>query len=104
MRPKITAREGWIEVEIDNNCDYQKFEEAANVLKKEFGAKFIEKLNHLDNAYWDFMYNDCELTLHFNHFLGISLFPKTFGESTANDNDCAKEIGMLLFKKLNNLS
>ncbi|MES2703537.1 MAG: hypothetical protein V4649_12915 [Bacteroidota bacterium] len=102
MNSKITAREGWIEVEIDGNCEYSKFEEAATLLRKKFKVRFIEKLHDLDSAYWDFVYKDCELTLHFN--LGISLFPKKFGESTATENECAKKIGSLLFEAINQSS
>lgn len=104
MYPKVTAREGWVEVEFYDNCDYSKFEDAADILEKQFKLRFIEKLNHLDDAYWDFTYKGCELTLHFNHYCGISLFPKKFGAATAGENECAKEIGILLFDRLNNRS
>ncbi len=104
MHPIVTAREGWLEVEIENKCDYSKFEEAANILKKQFNISFVEKLNHLDDAYWDFIYKGCELTLHFNHYCGITLFPKKFRKATTEENQGAKEIGVLLFERLNHPS
>ena len=104
MHPKTTTREGWVEIEIDDNCDYSKFEQASNLLKMQFNIRFTEKLSHLDDAYWDFIYKGCELTLHFNHYCGISLFPKKFGQATTEDNEGAKEIGMLLFERLNHPS
>jgi hypothetical protein len=101
MKPRYQVREGWIEVIIDDSsCNYERFEEAANVLKKHFRLTFSQKSNHLDDAYWDFRYKDCDLTLHHNHFLGTSLFPTAFGGSTLKENECAKEIGTLLFEKL----
>ena len=104
MQPKIIIREGWIEVEIDNDCKYPRFIDAADLLNKQFQIRFTEKLNHLDDAYWDFIYKGCELTLHFNHFCGISLFSTKYGKATIRDNECAKEIGTLLFEKINHPS
>jgi hypothetical protein len=104
MHPKITAREGWVEIEIDDNCDYSKFELAANILKKQFNVRFTEKLDGVDDAYWDFVYKDCELTLHFNLYCGISIIPKNYGLATTEDNEGAKEIGTLLFERLNHSS
>ena len=101
MMPKYVTREGWIEVIIDDTGDYAKFEERVNVLTKQFNLTFTEKLNdHEGTAYWDFKYKDCYLTIHHNHYLGVSLFAKELEKSSQQENEYAKEIGSLLFEKI----
>lgn len=99
----IVIKEGWVEVIIKgDNSDYKDFEQVARTLKKLFQVKF-SKLGSLDASYWDFMYKGCELTLHYNIYLGISLFPKALKLSSQKDNKCVKELGELLIESLKNV-
>lgn len=100
MNAQIVVHDGWIEVVIGNNCDYIVFENAVDVLEKQFQAKFTHKLSHLDDTYWDFTYNGSSLTLHFNHYCGTSLFAKNCANATAVENDYVKEVGILLCTRL----
>jgi len=101
MKPKIETKKGWTEVVIDDACGFEKFYRVAEVLQREFKLTFTNKLDHLDSLYWDFDYKECTLTLHYNIYAGVTLFPKAFKEATPADNGSAEEIGTLLFQELN---
>lgn len=102
MTHNIITKEGWVEVVINRNAGYKNFEHAAKTLKKFFHVEF-SKLDSLDASYWDFVYKGCELTLHYNIYLGISLFPKALKLSSQKDNECVKELGELLIESLKNV-
>jgi len=59
-------------------------------------------LKDFDSAYWDFEYEGSKLSLHYNIYLGISIFPLAFKEATQADNDRVVEIANLLLQKLLN--
>lgn len=42
---KFKKEKGWTEANIDSNCDFDKFYNAAEILGKDFNIKFTNKLN-----------------------------------------------------------
>ncbi len=103
MAITINKEKGWIEAIIDGNCDFSKFYEAANILEKDLKVSFTSKLNDFDTLYWDFIYKESQLTLHYNIYLGLSVFPKEFKSASISDNAYAGEIGQWLFERLKNV-
>ncbi len=53
---------------------------------------WVSKLDGFDQRYWDFKINDCELTLHLEHYLGIILFPTSKTNYKKAENDMVKKI------------
>ena len=104
MSINIKTDKGWTEVVIDDNCGYEKFYQAAELLKKDLQIEFFLKLNDFDSLYWDFKYKGSELTLHYNIYMGISVFPKVFALASDDDNEKVIEIGEFLFEKLNSIN
>lgn len=100
MKPKLETDKGWTEAIIDDDCEYGKFYKAADLLSNHFNLTFSNKLNDFDTLYWDFEYKGNLLILHYNIYLGISIFPKALKLSTEADNSSAIEISTLLFQKL----
>ena len=100
MKPKIKTENGWLEVIIDDNCEYNKFYAVAEILENQFGLKFIHKLNDFDDIYWDFNYKNNLLTLHFNVYLGLSIFPRAFKEALKENNEAAFELVSKLYLQL----
>ncbi len=100
MKPKLETDKGWTEAIIDNDCEFEKFYSVAGVLSNYFNLTFSNRLNDLDTLYWDFEYKGNELVLHYNIYLGISIFPKAFKSATETDNLSVVEISTLLFQKL----
>lgn len=86
MTFQIDISKGWTEAIIDNNCEFSKFEKIAAVLKNQLNIVFTEQLNDFDTYYWDFTYGDSTLCLHYNIYLGVSIFPKKFKNANQIDN------------------
>jgi len=103
MKPKIIINEEWAEAIIDADCNFDRFYFVAGVLQSNFNIIFTNKLNDLDSCYWDFEYKMSKLTLHFNVFVGIRIFPIAFKEATSFENDCVIEISTLLLQCLENI-
>jgi len=64
------------ELQINLSNDSNDFNKIATILSDKSGIRFSQQLNGLDQKYWDFKYADCVFTLHQEHYLGISIFPK----------------------------
>ena len=103
MKPKIETEKGWTEAIIDDDCEFSKFYSVADLLSSEFNLTFSNKLNDFDTLYWDFEYKGNDLVLHYNIYLGISIFPRAFKSATQTDNESVVEISSLLLQKLNDL-
>ena len=100
MKLKLETDKGWTEAIIDDDCEFEKFYSVADVLSNHFNLTFSNKLNDFDTKYWDFEYGGNKLVLHYNIYLGISIFPKALKSATESDNLSVKEISALLFQKL----
>ena len=100
MKPKIETVKGWTEAIIDDDCEFSKFYTVADLLSSEFNLTFSNKLNDFDTLFWDFEYKGNDLVLHYNVYLGISIFPRAFKSSIQTDNESVVEISTLLFQKL----
>lgn len=61
---------------IDLSSDSNDFRLIANILETKLNIRFIDKINGIDQKYWDFDYKDNILTLHQEHYLGVSIFIK----------------------------
>jgi hypothetical protein len=83
MKIDYKTRNGKVKAHLSENSDWDLFNQIAELITKEFNLRWIEKADGLDQRYWDFEIEDVKLTLHLEHYLGISLF-------TAKDDDKAK--------------
>lgn len=75
MKIEYKTRNGKTEAILSEESDWDLFNRIADLITKKFNAKWIEKTDGLDQRYWDFDIEDVRLTLHLEHYLGISLFP-----------------------------
>lgn len=67
---------GRCEALISENPDWELFDQVAELIVRNFNGRFLEKLNGLEQRYWDIEIEGEVLTLHLEHYLGISLFPQ----------------------------
>lgn len=67
---------GSFEAVIDDNCGLKKFYSIANVMARELKVKFIGKEDDSATVEWHFKYKGQPLTLHYNIYNGVSIFPK----------------------------
>ena len=100
MKPKLETEKGWTEAIIDDDCELSKFYTVADLLSGVFNLTFSNKLDDFDTLYWDFEYKGNNLVLHYNIYLGVSIFPRAFKSATQADNEAVAEISTLLFQKL----
>ena len=100
MSLKIEIDNGFTEAVLNDNCEFDEFYKIANVLQVAFDVKFDRKLHDFDTLYWDFEYEKHHLTLHYNVFLGVSIYPKHCKKATEEDNKMVIQIGTSLFKEL----
>lgn len=75
MNIEYKTRNGKTEAILSEKPDWDLFNRIADLITKEFNAKWVEKADGLDQRYWDFEIENVRLTLHLEHYLGISLFP-----------------------------
>ncbi|PVZ42459.1 DUF3630 family protein [Pseudomonas sp. CC120222-01a] len=77
-------------MEISEIADWEYFESVAQVLEQGLGGCWKEKLDGLDQRYWDLVVGEQTLTLHLEHYLGISVFVPD------NSDETAQRVCMLL--------
>lgn len=65
MTFQTETSKGWTEAIIDNDCEFYKFEKVASLLKTKLNLVFAEQLNDFDTYYWDFVYDNSNLCLHY---------------------------------------
>ena len=63
---------GLIELRISD--DPTQFKRLAEIVKKKLGGKWLGKLDGLDQSYWDLEVQNETITIHREHFIGVSVF------------------------------
>jgi hypothetical protein len=74
-----------LEIKISDDSDWKMFEQICGFISKDLLGSLVNKLDGLDQRYWDFEINGKYLTLHLEHYLGISLLSSEFGDKQSAD-------------------
>jgi len=85
------GRKGLCEVLISEAPDWRLFNNVATLIIKKFQGRLVEKLDGLDQRYWDIEVEGEILTLHSEHYLGITLSP-----TNREANEVVKAVGNYL--------
>ena len=93
MRVEYTNRGGRIEAQLSDQADWKLFNRIAKLIQKEFNGTWVEKLDGLDQRYWDIVIGNIKLTLHLEHYLGISLFSAKEDNNLSEANKLVHRIG-----------
>ena len=99
---KVEKHKSWFVVILDDDCEFARFYEFADLVESKFGLQFNNRLNDFDSLYWDFKFNGSALILYYNIYLGVSVLPATFKEAKEIDNENTIFIGSQLFELFNN--
>jgi Protein of unknown function (DUF3630) len=91
---------GCTEAIIDDDCGLKRFYEVANILSDDLEIKFTNKEDDFDTLTWDFAFKAHVLTLHYNIYTGISIYPRKFRQAVRKDNDAVVEVARFLETKL----
>lgn len=76
MSYQLKTTTGATEAVIDDNCGISKFYAIANTLAEQLQVIFLNQVDDSDTLDWDFKYKGQYLTLHYNIFNGVSIFPQ----------------------------
>lgn len=91
---------GCTEAIIDDDCGLKRFYQVANILSDGLSIKFTNKEDDFDTLTWDFTFRNHTLTLYYNIYTGISIYPRKFREAPRRDNDAVVEVARFLESKL----
>ncbi|KTC43445.1 hypothetical protein AO262_16760 [Pseudomonas fluorescens ABAC62] len=70
-------------IEVSVKADWELFEDVARVLEQGLGGRWKEKLDGLDQRYWDLLVEEHTVTLHLEHYLGICIIVPDSADDTA---------------------
>lgn|SRR5690606_38227472 len=91
---------GCTEAIIDDDCGLKRFYEVAEILSDDLDIQFSRKEDDFDTLTWEFNYRNHPLTLHYNMYTGISIYPLRFRDASRTDNEAVIEIARFLESKL----
>jgi len=77
---------GGTEAVIDDNCGISKFYAIARTLADDLQVKFLNQVDDAETLDWDFQYRGQFLTLHYNMFNGVSIYPRQIKSSSKGNN------------------
>ena len=91
----LKTKYGNTEAVIDDNCGISKFYAIAETLSKELNVDFLNQVDDSVDLDWDFKYKNQVLTLHYNVFNGVSVYPQHI-KSVLTENNMVLEIAHFL--------
>ena len=95
MSYQLKTKSGGTEAVIDDNCGISKFYAIAHTLAEQLQVIFLNQVDDSETLDWDFKYKGQFLTLHYNIFEGVSIFPQQI-KSVKNDNKAVMEVAHFL--------
>ena len=91
---------GFTEAVIDDDGGLKRFYQVARILNEDFQVSFTNKEDDFDSINWDFSFRKHPLTLHYNIYNGISIFPTKTKDAERRDNKAVVELANVLEGKL----
>ena len=95
----LKTQQGNTEAVIDDNCGITKFYAIADTLANHLQVKFMNQIDDAEDLDWDFKYKNQFLTLHYNIFNGVSIFPQQIN-SKKSDNKAVMEVAHFLERQI----
>ena len=71
---QLTEKSGKSELHISSESNWTLFDRIAETLERELNGIWVEKADGMDQRYWDLKIENEVITLHLEHYLGISAF------------------------------
>lgn len=94
----LKTTNGGTEAVIDDNCGISKFYAIASTLADDLQVNFLNQVDDAESLDWDFKYHDQFLTLHYNIFNGVSIYPQQTGNKREH-NKAVLELSHFLEQK-----
>ncbi|MCI0609986.1 MAG: DUF3630 family protein [Anaerolineae bacterium] len=93
MDVRYYENERSISAELFRDSDGSIFRLIADELTEVFNVQWKTKIDGFDQRYWDFEFKGTTLTLHLEHFLGISIFVEKSEVDSKSAKRVLEEIG-----------
>ena len=93
---------GCTEAVISDDGGLKQFYQVADILSSDFKIKFSNKEDDFDTIDWEFRYKGQNLTLHYNIYNGISIFPTKTRDAMNKENKAVVELANNLDVRLFN--
>ena len=84
MMKKINEN-GSVEWVIREDCDFAAFYRIAEQLRNEFEVSWRERVDDFDTVYWPFDYKGGHYVLHYNVYMGASIYPENTTRATEKE-------------------
>ncbi len=93
---------GNTEAVISDSGTLRLFYKVAAVINDDLKLKFTHKEDEFDSINWEFRYKGHQLTLHYNIYNGISVFPTQARDAMHKDNKAVVELASLIAGRMPN--
>lgn len=93
---------GCTEAVIDDDGGLKRFYQVADILSEDLHISFNNKEDDFDTIDWEFRFKGHNLTLHYNIYNGISIFPTKTRDALNKDNKAVVELANAIEVKLFN--
>ena len=87
---------GCTEVVIDDDGGLKRFYQVADILSQEFKVNFSRKEDDFDTIDWEFKFRGHNITLHYNIYNGVSIFPTKTRDAMNKDNKAVVDLASVL--------
>jgi hypothetical protein len=91
---------GCTEAIIADDGNLNLFYHVAGIINEDLRLKFVNKEDEFDSISWNFKFKGHPLTLHYNIYNGISVFPTKVNGAANKDNRAVVELANVLEQKL----
>jgi hypothetical protein len=91
---------GCTEAIIADDGNLNLFYRVAGIINEDLRIKFLKKEDEFDSINWDFKFKGHHLTLCYNIYTGISVFPTKTREAAVKDNKAVEELAGVLEERL----
>jgi hypothetical protein len=91
---------GCTEAIIADDGNLNLFYQVAGIINEDLRLKFVNKEDEFDSINWNFKFKGHPLTLHYNIYNGISVFPTKIHGAAVKDNKAVEELASVLEIKL----
>jgi hypothetical protein len=102
MSLTLRTNHGCTEAVIADDGGLKQFYRVADILSNDFKVNFSHKEDDFDTIDWEFRFKGHNLTLHYNIYNGISIFPTKTRDAMHKDNKAVVELAGVLEVKLFN--
>ena len=96
LRTNLNCTEAVIADDGTLNLFYQ----VAGIITNDLRMKFVKKLDEFDSISWDFKFKGYQLTLHYNIYNGITVFPTRECDPQSKYHAATLELANMLQDKL----